>query len=40
MTDYGEELIETFEAFFEKMLEKLGYSEEEAKQKFENCFAW
>ena len=22
------------------MLEKLGYSEEEAKQKFENCFAW
>jgi putative endopeptidase len=40
MTDYGEELIEIFEAFFGKMLEKLGYSEEEAKQKFENCFAW
>ena len=40
MTDYGEEQLETYEAFFGKMLEKLGYSEEEAKQKFENCFAW
>ena len=40
MTDYGEELIEIYEAFFGKMLEKLGYSEEEAGQKFENCFAW
>ena len=40
MTDYGEELIETYEAFFGKMLEKFGYSEEEARQKFDNCFAW
>ena len=40
MTDYGEEQLETYEAFFGKMLEKLGYSEEEARQKFENCFAW
>ncbi len=40
MTDYGEEQLETYEAFFGKVLEKLGYSEEEAKQKFENCFAW
>ena len=40
MTDYGVEQLETYEAFFGKMLEKLGYSEEEAKQKFENCFAW
>ena len=40
MTDYGEEQLEIYEAFFGKMLEKLGYSEEEAKQKFENCFAW
>ena len=40
MTDYGEEQIECYKAFFGKMLEKLGYSEEEAKQKFDNCFAW
>ena len=31
---------ETYEVFFVKMLEKLGYSEKEAKQKFDNCFAW
>ncbi len=40
MTDYGETQKETYEAFFRKMLEKLGYSEEKAKQKFDNCFAW
>ncbi|MBQ6366132.1 MAG: M13 family metallopeptidase [Oscillospiraceae bacterium] len=40
MTDYGKTQKETYEAFFRKMLEKLGYSEEDAKQKFDNCFAW
>lgn len=40
MTDDGEEQIECYKAFFGKMLEKLGYSEEKAKQKFDNCFAW
>ena len=36
----GEMQKETYEAFFGRMLEKLGYSEKEAKQKFDNCFAW
>ncbi len=40
LTDEGANQKETYEAFFRKMLEKLGYSEEEAKQKFDNCFAW
>lgn len=40
LTDDGANQKETYEAFFGKMLEKLGYSEEEAKQKFDNCFAW
>ena len=40
MTDYGKEQIEIYEAFYGKMLAKLGYSEEEAQQKFGNCIAW
>ena len=40
MTADGERRKEAFAAFFQKMLLKFGYSEEEAKQKFENCFTW
>ena len=40
MTDEGKYVKESFAAFFLKMLVKLGYSEEEAMQKFDNCFAW
>ena len=40
MTDYGIALIEAYKDFFGRMLEKLGYSEEEAKQKFDNCLEW
>ena len=36
----GEAQKEIYEDYFRRMLEKLGYSEEEAKQKFDNCFAW
>ena len=40
MTDEVKYQIEVFTAFFQKMLAKLGYSEEEARQKIDNCFAW
>ena len=40
MTDDGKAQIEAYKAFFGRMLEKLGYSEEETKQKFDNCLAW
>ena len=40
MTDEGKYQKEALAAFFRKMLVKFGYSEEEAKQKFDNCFAW
>ena len=40
LTADGKEQKETYEAFFGRMLEKLGYSEKEAQQKFDNCFAW
>ena len=40
LTADGEAQKEIYEAFFRKMLKKLGYSETEAKQKFDNCFAW
>ena len=40
MTDEGKYQIEVFTTFFQKMLAKLGYSEEEARQKIDNCFAW
>ena len=40
MTDEGEFQKETYKAFFGKMLQRLGYSEEEAIQKFDHCFAW
>ena len=39
LTAEGEAQIEIYEAYFGRMLEKLGYSEEEARQKFDNCFA-
>ena len=40
MTDEGKYQKEVFANFLQKMLVKLGYSEEEAGQKIENCFAW
>ena len=40
LTADGKEQKEIYEAFFGRMLEKLGYSEKEAQQKFDNCFAW
>ena len=40
MTDEGEYQKEVFTTFLQKMLVKLGYSEEEAAQKIDNCFAW
>lgn len=40
MTAEGKYQKEVFASFFQKMLAKLGYSEEEARQKFDNCFAW
>ena len=40
MTDEGKYQKEALAAFFRKMLVKFGYSEEEAKQKFDNCFTW
>ena len=40
MTAEGEYRKEAFAAYFRNMLVRLGYSEEEAKQKFDHCFAW
>ena len=40
MTEDGKARIEACKAFCGRMLEKLGYNEEEAKQKFDNCLAW
>ena len=40
MTAEGEYQKEVITTFLQKMLAKLGYSEEEAKQKIDNCFAW
>lgn len=40
MTDFGEIQKEACQTFFGKMLKKLGYSEEEAEQKFDNCLKW
>ena len=40
MTAEGEYHKEVFTTFLQKMLVKLGYSEEEARQKIDNCFAW
>ena len=40
MTDEGKYQLEVFSTFLQKMLVKLGYSEEEARQKIDNCFAW
>lgn len=40
MTDEGEYQKEVFTTFLQKMMVKLGYSEEEAAQKIDNCFAW
>ncbi|MER2151555.1 MAG: hypothetical protein ABS900_08075 [Candidatus Limivicinus sp.] len=40
MTPDGETAKAAYAEFYEKMLAKLGYSEEETKQKFENCFLW
>ena len=40
MTDEGKAKIGAYEAFFGTMLKKLGYGEEEAKRKLDNCFAW
>ena len=40
MTDEGKYQIGVFTTFLQKMLVKLGYSEEEASQKIDNCFAW
>ena len=40
MTTEGEYHKEVFTTFLQKMLVKLGYSEEEARQKIDNCFAW
>ena len=36
MTDEGKYQIEVFSTFLQKMLVKLGYSEEEASQKIDN----
>ena len=40
MTAEGEYHKEVFTTFLQKMLGKLDYSEEEARQKIDNCFAW
>ncbi len=40
ITPDGETAKAAYAEYFEKMLARLGYSEEEAKQKFENCFLW
>ena len=40
MTEDGKAIKETVDAFCMEMLAKFGYSEAEAEQKIENCFAW
>ena len=40
LTDYGAIKKDAFTEYVAKLLTKLGYSEEEAAQKIENCFAW
>ncbi|MBO7670624.1 MAG: M13 family metallopeptidase, partial [Oscillospiraceae bacterium] len=40
LTEDGKAIKDTFDAFFMEILTKLGYSEAEAEQKIENCFAW
>ena len=40
MTDYGKDQMAVYESFFGRMMEKLGYSEEETKQKLDNCLKW
>ena len=40
MTEVGEAQKAAYSDFCRKMLEKLGYTEEEAEQKIDNCFEW
>lgn len=40
LTDYGKIKKEAYSTLAQKMLVKLGYSEEEAGQKIDNCFAF
>lgn len=40
LTDYGAIRKEALSTLVEKMLVKLGYAEDEARQKFENCLAF